>query len=46
MLERASRMLKRSLKDFKRIVFDLAPEGKVDSVHYEVHGKTKMEQEK
>ena len=42
-LERASRMLKRSLKDFKRIVFDFAPEGQKDSVHFEIHGKTKVE---
>lgn len=44
-IEKAARMLKIALKEFKRVVFHLAPEGDKDTVEYEIHGKTKVDSE-
>ncbi len=41
-VEKCCRMLKRSLRNMKRVVFHLAKEDEEDTVNYEVHGKVKI----
>lgn len=41
-IEKCCRMLKRSLRNIKHVVFHLAEEGEADTVKYEVHGKMKV----